>query len=137
MCANTAKNKTVLDISRNTKINPVKEFFATTDECKSTSVITNVDDSARPNSLLDYKGFKYNLGFWTSNYFRNALNADNIYKYPNQPGVDLVVDDKKETRHPNSDNNSLVYGRYFILTFGFINGTPIKFENVLINNQKY
>ena len=137
MFANTAKNKTVLDISRNTKINPVKEFFATTDECKSTSVITNVDDSARPNSLLDYKGFKYNLGFWTSNYFRNALNADNIYKYPNQPGVDLVVDDKKETRHPNSDNNSLVYGRYFILTFGFINGTPIKFENVLINNQKY
>ena len=117
--------------------NTAKKFFATTDECKSTSVITNVDDSARPNSLLDYKGFKYNLGFWTSNYFRNALNADNIYKYPNQPGVDLVVDDKKETRHPNSDNNSLVYGRYFILTFGFINGTPIKFENVLINNQKY
>ena len=137
MFANTAKDKTILDISRNTKINPVKEFFAITDECKSTPVITNVDDTARPNSLLDYKGFKYYLGFWTSNYFRNALNADNIYQYPNQPGVDLVVDNKKETRYPNSDNNSLVYGRYFILTFGFINGTPIKFENVLINNQKY
>lgn len=137
MFANTAKDKTILDISRNTKTNPVKEFFATTDECKSTSVITNVDDTARPNSLLDYKGFKYDLGFWTSNYFRNALNADNVYKYPNQPGVDLVVKTGKTTRHPNSDNNSLVYGRYFILTFGFINGTPIKFENVLINNQKY
>ena len=138
MFANTAKDKTILDISRNTKTNPVNEFFVTTDECKSTSVVTNVDDTARPNSLLDYKGFKYNLGFWTSNYFRNALNADNIYKYPNQPGVDLVVKGgKKETRHPNSDNNSLVFGRYFILTFGFINETPIKFENVLINNQKY
>lgn len=137
MFANTAKNKTILDISRNTKTNPVKEFFAITDECKSTPVVTNVDDTARPNSLLDYKGFKYYLGFWTSNYFRNALNADNIYQYPNQPGVDLVVDNKKETRYPNSDNNSLVYGRYFILTFGFINGTPVKFENVLINNQKY
>lgn len=137
MFANTTKDKTILDISRNTKTNPVKEFFAITDECKSTPVITNVDDTARPNSLLDYKGFKYNLGFWTANYFRNAINADNIYEYPNQPGVDLVVGNKKETRHPNSDNNSLVYGRYFILTFGFINGTPIKFENVLINNQKY
>lgn len=137
MFTNTAKDKTILDISRNTKINPVKEFFAITDECKSTPVVTNVDDTARPNSLLDYKGFKYDLGFWTSNYFRNAINADNIYQYPNQPGVDLVVDNKKKTRHPNSDNNSLVYGRYFILTFGFINGTPIKFENVLINNQKY
>lgn len=137
MFANAAKNKTILDISRNTKTNPVKEFFVTTDECKSTSVTTNVDDTARPNSLLDYKGFKYDLGFWTSNYFRNALNADNIYQYPNQPGVDLVVGNKKETRYPNSDNNSLVYGRYFILTFGFINGTPVKFENVLINNQKY
>lgn len=137
MFANTAKDKTILDISRNTKTNPVKEFFAITDECKSTSVITNVDDTARPNSLLDYKGFKYNLGFWTANYFRNAINADNIYEYPNQPGVDLVVKNEKKTRHPNSDNNSLVYGRYFILTFGFINGTPIKFENILINNQKY
>ena len=137
MFANTAKDKTILDISRNTKTNPVKEFFAITDECKSTPVITNVDDTARPNSLLDYKGFKYNLGFWTANYFRNAINADNIYQYPNQPGVDLVVKNEKKTRHPNSDNNSLVYGRYFILTFGFINGTPIKFENVLINNQKY
>lgn len=137
MFANTAKDKTILDISRNTKTNPVKEFFAITDECKSTSVITNVDDTARPNSLLDYKGFKYNLGFWTANYFRNAINADNIYEYPNQPGVDLVVKNEKKTRHPNSDNNSLVYGRYFILTFGFINGIPIKFENILINNQKY
>ena len=137
MFANTSKTKTVLDISRNTRTNPVKEFFATTDECKSTSVITNVDDTKRPNSLLDYKGFKYDLGFWTSNYFRNALNAENIYRYPNQPGVDLIVDEEKISRNPNSDNNSLVYGRYFILTFGFINGTPIKFENVLINNQKY
>ena len=137
MFANTAKDKTILDISRNTKINPVKEFFAITDECKSTPVVTNVDDTARPNSLLDYKGFKYDLGFWTSNYFRNAINADNVYKYPNQPGVDIVVNNEKKTRHPNSDNNSLVYGRYFILTFGFINGTPVKFENVLINNQKY
>ena len=107
-----------MDVARNTRTNPVKEFFITTDECQSTSILTTTDDNARPNSLLDYKGFKYNLGFWTTNYFRNKLNANNVYKYP------------------NADNNSLVYGKYFILTFGFIQ-KPIKFENVLINDSTY
>lgn len=135
---NTAKNRNVLDFARNTRTNPVKEFFATTDECQSTPVITNVDDTARPNSLLDYQGFKYNLGFWTSNYFRNKLNITNVYKYPNQPGIEYNPDGSiKQQRIPNSDNYSLVYGRYFVLTFGFINDKPIKFENVLVNNSLY
>ena len=123
-------------IATNTKVNPVKEFFITTDECISTSIKTTVDDTARPNSLLDYKGFKYNLGFWTCNYFRNSINTNNVYKYPNQPGT-ITEGDEIIARPINSDNFSLVYGRYFILTFGFINEKPIKFENVLINNQKY
>ena len=135
---NTAKTKHVIDIARNTRINPVKEFFITTDECQSTSVITNVNDEARPNNLLDYKGFKYNLGFWTSNYFRNKLNVNNVYQYPEQPGIEYNPDGSiKKQRIPNSDNYSLVYGKYFILTFGFINDKPIKFENVLVNNSLY
>lgn len=135
---NTSKTKHVMDIARNTRINPVKEFFITTDECQSTSVITNVNDEARPNNLLDYKGFKYNLGFWTSNYFRNKLNINNVYQYPEQPGIEYNPDGSiKKQRIPNSDNYSLVYGKYFILTFGFINDKPIKFENVLVNNSLY
>ena len=135
---NTAKTKHVMDIARNTRINPVKEFFITTDECQSTSVITNINDESRPNNLLDYKGFKYNLGFWTSNYFRNKLNVNNVYQYPKQPGIEYNPDGSiKKQRIPNSDNYSLVYGKYFILTFGFINDKPIKFENVLVNNSLY
>ena len=135
---NTSKTKHVLNIARNTKTNPVKEFFITTDECQSTSVITNTNDNARPNSLLDYKGFKYDLGFWTSNYFRNKLDINNVYKYPNQPGIEYNSDGSISIqRIPNTDNYSLVFGKYFILTFGFINDKPIKFENVLINNSIY
>lgn len=130
------RNYDLYKIATNTKVNPVKEFFITTDECISTSIKTTVDDTVRPNSLLDYKGFKYNLGFWTCNYFRNSINTNNVYKYPNQPGT-ITEGEEIIARYPNNDNFSLVYGRYFILTFGFINDKPIKFENVLINNSIY
>ena len=128
------KTKDYINFFKNTRTNPISEFFIDTDECTSNHIITNVDDSARPNSLLDYKGFKYNMGFWTSNYFRNILNSDNIYKYPNQPGVSNT---EENIININTDNNSLVYGKYFILTFGFINTKPVKFENVLINDSNY
>lgn len=130
------RNYDLYKIATNTKVNPVKEFFITTDECISTSIKTTVDDTVRPNSLLDYKGFKYNLGFWTCNYFRNSTNTNNVYKYPNQPGT-ITEGEEVIARYPNNDNFSLVYGRYFILTFGFINDKPIKFENILINNSIY
>ena len=115
-------------ISQQTRTNPVDRFYAITDVCISSEVKTNVNDAARPNTLLDYKGFKYDLVSWSSNYFRNILNATNIYEYPNQPGTgrDIV-----------SDNNSLVYGRFFVLVFDFIKTSPIKFEDITVNSKKY
>lgn len=108
--------------------NPVSRFYAITDICMSSEIDTTIDDTVRPNSLLNYKGFKYNLGSWNGNYFRNILNANNVYEYPNQPGTgrDIV-----------SDNNSLVYGRYFVLFFEFVKDKPIKFEDILINANEY
>lgn len=107
---------------------PIKSMFITTDLCTSTIVDTAVNDTARPNSLLDYKGFKYDKGKWTSNYFRNAENNINIYQYPQQPRADQT---------PNSDNNSLVYGRYFVINLCFITNKPIKIENIDINPKSY
>ena len=102
-----------------TRNNPVTNFYIITDSCVSSLVTTN--------SLLDYEGFKYDMGFWTSNYFRNNINKIDIYdygkKYPN--------------RALDADNNSLVYGRYFILVFDFKPDTPIKFEDIYINTDKY
>ena len=109
-----------------TRINPVIKFYAITDRCVSSIVTTNVNDEARPNSLLDYKGFKYDMGFWTSNYFRNNINKSDIYNYGQKYNRDLDV-----------DQNSLVYGRYFILVFEFKNDTPIKFEEIFVNSIKY
>lgn len=134
-----------------TRNNPVTNFYIITDSCISSLVTTNVDDTARPDighedqkddkyyrknntsttpmtpsTLMDYKGFKYDMGFWTSNYFRNKLNEADIYGYS-----DTV------SRALGMDRNSLVYGRYFILVFDFKPDTPIKFEDVYMNTDKY
>lgn len=108
--------------------NPVKELYIISDTCISTLITETIDDSVRPNNLLDYKGFKYDKGLWNTNYFRNATNVDNIYNYPDQPRND---------KHPNSDNYSLVYGRFFILNFNLTKEFPVKFEEVFINTEKY
>ena len=108
--------------------NPVKELYIISDTCISTLIQETTDDSIRPNSLLEYKGFKYEKGLWNTNYFRNANNVDNIYNYPNQP---------RNSEIPNSDNYSLVYGRFFILNFNLTKDFPVKFEEVFINSEKY
>lgn len=108
--------------------NPVKELYIISDTCISTLIQETIDDSIRPNSLLDYKGFKYDKGLWNTNYFRNAINKDNIYNYPDQP---------RNSEIPNSDNYSLVYGRFFILNFNLTKDFPVKFEEVFINSEKY
>lgn len=110
-----------------TRTNPVVNFFIVTDSCVSSLVNTNVNDSARPNTLMDYKGFKYDMGFWTSNYFRNDINKTNVYDYPQ----------KYPNRALDADNNSLVYGRYFIFVFDFKADTPVKFEELFMNSDKY
>ena len=108
--------------------NPIDNLYIETDTCISTPINNTIDDSIRPNDLLNYKGFKYDKGLWTTNYFRNAINKDNIYNYPDQPRNDQI---------PNSDNYSLVYGRFFILNFNLTKDFPVKFEEVFINSEKY
>ena len=120
-------NKQV-NYSRRTDDIPISKVIITTDMCTSTEVNTEVNDAARPNTLLDYKGFKYDKGSWVCNYFRNSLNSNNIYSYPNQPRVGQT---------PNSDNNSLVYGRYFIVNIAFKRNKAVKLEDVTITTNPY
>lgn len=120
----------VFDVLVNPQVsrtNPVVNFYIVTDCCVSSAVNINVNDNARPNTLLDYKGFKFEMGAWTSNYFRNNINKTDIYQYGKKyPNRDL-----------DADKNSLVYGRYFIIVFDFKANTPIKFEELLMNTDKY
>ena len=120
----------VFDVLVNPQVsrtNPVVNFYIVTDCCVSSVVNTNVNDNARPNTLLDYKGFKFDMGAWTSNYFRNDINKTDIYNYGQKyPNRDL-----------DADQNSLVYGRYFIIIFDFKADTPVKFEELFMNTEKY
>ena len=105
--------------------NPIKSFNVETDMCVSNSIVSTVDDRERPNTLNDYKGFKYNNGIWSCNYFRNRLNSTNDFNYPST------------NRNIQSDNNSLVHGRWFICNIQFVADKSIKIEDVNINTKIY
>lgn len=131
-------NYEVIKFPQVSRTNPVSKFYVITDRCVSTPVTGDVNDEQRPANPDDYKGFKYDMGSWNTNYFRNALNDNNVYQYPNQSGVNIpIAGGQTYTRYPNTDNNSLVYGKYFILVFDFIKNRPIKFEEISVNSNQY
>ena len=117
------------------RTNPVNNLFVWSDSAES-----NVVDSNNNASVLNsYKGFSYDKGQWTVNYLRNILNADNIYNYPDNYQVDKKDDKGNVTqvhRSLISDQNSLVYGRYFVISLMF-NDKPFKLESIDINKEIY
>ena len=137
----------IITTDDNNIINPVKTLYIITDRCLSNMITGTVDDdSGRPSAsgevnIMDYKSIKFDKGIWNSNYFRNILNTNNIYGYTNQPGTNIPVTIEGQStitnRTPNSDNYSLVYGRYFIVVLGFITNKQIKIEEININTSNY
>ena len=117
------------------RTNPVNNLFVWSDSAES-----NVVDSDNDASVLNsYKGFSYDKGQWTVNYLRNILNADNIYNYTDNYQVDKKDDKGNVTqvhRSLISDQNSLVYGRYFVISLMF-NDKPFKLESIDINKEIY
>jgi hypothetical protein len=91
-----------------------------TDLCVSDAVVKEQADIKR-KSLEPYDTIKYHLGSWIVNYFRNILppdvnyfqqlvvNQQNIYDYPR--------DSERRDKIYESDDNSLIYGSYFVLMF--------------------
>lgn len=117
------------------RTNPVNNLFVWSDSAESNVVDSNNDASV----LNSYKGFSYDKGQWTVNYLRNILNADNIYNYPDNYQVDKKDDKSNVTqvhRTLISDQNSLVYGRYFVISLMF-NDKPFKLESIDINKEIY
>ena len=117
------------------RTNPVNNLFVWSDSAESNVVDSNNDASV----LNSYKGFSYDKGQWTVNYLRNILNADNIYNYTDNYQVDKKDDKGNVTqvhRSLISDQNSLVYGRYFVISLMF-NDKPFKLESIDINKEIY
>lgn len=121
-----------LGIEKSVPENPIEAMIIDTDICKSQIIKGNVNDKARPNSLLDYKGFKYQKGFWVSNYFRDVSNINDVYKY--EKGIDQEYYDYLK-RALHSDNNSLLYGRWFIISLRLT--PPFRLEAIEVNTNTY
>lgn len=68
-----------------------------------------------------YKLPRYNLGKWSLNYFRNILNTENKTNVPSS------------TLGYAQDQQSLIYGKYFIVRFLFNPYVNFKFENLTFN----
>lgn len=71
-----------------------------TDTCNSGKINCKLrsNDSKLKDDLTNYKRPRYNQGLWSLNYFRNIENTNN---------------------KNNSDNKSLIEGRYFVVRFIF------------------
>ena len=109
------------------------------------------------NHYDDYKFAKFDKGSWNFNYFRNGFNGGNnelseteliracnyIYYNPStkQNEVHVITEeDLKNSPLYNSDNRSLIYGKYIVTRFIFNNDDAehrFKLENITFNIQPY
>lgn len=100
-----------LRVYSDTCISPLNEF----------KLISNNIDIDRLNV---YKYPRYNQGFWTFNYFRN-IQIKKLIENNNISEVNPI------NGYYDSDNNSLIEGKYFVIRFIFDN--DFKLETISLN----
>lgn len=113
---------------QNRYICPLISMNVKTDCCESNLIEfeENETDRWHPNELVRYKNIKQDKNTWTTNFIRNINNATNVYEYPNE-----------DIRTINNDNNSLVYGSWFIVNLVLNYEYVSKIEGITINNNVY
>lgn len=93
---------------------------------------------------------RYNNGVWSFNYFNDIKNKEDIFKYDyyvhkvtgnkiSKASYDSLSDTLKLNYKKlvnKADNNSLMYGKYFVVRFIFRNKN-FKLENVVFNINDY
>ena len=93
---------------------PCDYFRIYTDSCMTKLLdFKNRSNDKSIDTTESYKYPRYNQGYWSTNYFRNILNANNKNNY--------YV----------SDENSLIEGKYFVVRFLF--SEDFKLETVSLN----
>lgn len=85
------------------------------DETKTENLDININNKI--NDLNNYKYPYWDKGKWNLNYFRNNVGTT--------------------TKPTDSDNQSLIYGKYFVIRFIFDNKTRFKLETVEPNINIY
>ena len=91
------------------------KLYIYTDETCTEELNVNCDDGH--NKLNDYKYPYWNKGKWNFNYFRNTIAT--------------------ATKPTNSDNQSVIYGKYFVIRFIFNNNRRFKLESVELKINIY
>lgn len=130
---NIAKEFDIIDDTNPKTLNMVEDILGPL-PCKAMRVYTDtcmtplIDFSAIANnykitSLESYKYPRYNQGYWSFNYFRNIFNK-------NKEG-NIDTTSKAPNYLYNSDNNSLIEGKYFVVRFIF--DKPFKFDTLSLN----
>lgn len=101
----------------------------------------NYEPSPNPNS---WQYTQYNCGVWSMNYFRDILNTGDIFHYKASKnkitggsGHSETTNLTPKTQRENlTQENSLIYGKYFVLRFIF-NNKNFKLENVMLKMNDY
>lgn len=106
-----------------------------TDTCQTKlldlSNIANDYSISNPNS---YKYPRFNQGYWSLNYFRNILNANNKFKYLGNPtNTNPKYNDGRQGAEYRSDENSLVEGKYFVARMYFNQRCDFKIDTISFN----
>ena len=106
-----------------------------TDTCQTKlldlSNIANDYSISNPNS---YKYPRFNQGYWSLNYFRNILNANNKFKYLGNPtNTNPKYNDGRQEAEYRSDENSLIEGKYFVARMYFDQQCDFKIDTISFN----
>ena len=91
-----------------------------------------------------YKYPRYDNGVWSMNYFRNIRKLNDIFNYlanknkiTGGEGHSATTDlTPKQQRDFLTQENSLIYGKYFVVRFIF-NNKNFKLENIIANMKYY
>ena len=106
-----------------------------TDTCQT--ALLNLSDISNDYSISDPNSYKYprfNQGYWSLNYFRNILNANNIFKYLGDPtNTNPKYNDGRQGAEYRSDENSLIEGKYFVVRMYFDHRCDFKIDTISFN----
>ena len=114
---------------------PCSYLLIYTDTCQTNlldlSNIANDYSITNPNS---YKYPRFNQGYWSLNYFRNILNANNKFKYLGNPtNTNPKYNDGRQGADYRSDENSLIEGKYFVARMYFDQRCDFKIDTISFN----
>lgn len=90
----------------------------------------DIDTGEIVNNEAAYKFPRYNQGMYNLNYFRDIKNTNDIYKYQTDTNGEEAPQKYRLASTMQSDNNSLIYGKYIVARFILDTSRDFRLETV-------